>query len=135
MYLSTLQLEFHQYILILTYLPCPPTYTFFFTLHNDSLLNMLYHYTHYFPFPLTCSSFHTNYKKLHINPYFLQLHIIPLSTFYISNSMLSLVARSIAEPKLYFIISLNNVLQNSHILTPKGLNVCTVDKAVLDSVI
>jgi hypothetical protein len=41
----------------------PPTH-FFFTLHNDSLSNILYHYTLLFPFPLIHFSFHTIYEKI-----------------------------------------------------------------------
>jgi hypothetical protein len=89
-------IEFHHYFLIVMFLPCTPTYTFFFTLYNDSLPNMLYQYVPFFPFPLIHSNFHTIY------PYFSRLYITPHSTFHIPHSMSSLVARSIAEPKLYF---------------------------------
>jgi hypothetical protein len=55
---------------------------------------MLYHYVPFFPFPLIHSNFHTIY------PYFSRLYITPHSTFHIPHSMSSLVAWSIAEPKL-----------------------------------
>jgi hypothetical protein len=89
-------IEFHHHFLIVTFLPCTPTYTFFFILYNDSLPNMLYHYVPFFPFPLIHSNFHTIY------PYFSCLYIIPHSTFHIPHSMSTLVARSIAEPKFFF---------------------------------
>jgi hypothetical protein len=49
----------------------------FFTLYNGSLPNMLYHYIHFYPFPLICSNFHTIY------PYFSHLCIIPHSTSHV----------------------------------------------------
>jgi hypothetical protein len=73
-------IEFHHHFLIVTFLPCTPTYTFFFTLYNDSLPNMLYRYVPFFPFPLIHSNFHTIY------PYFSRLHITPHSTFHIPHS-------------------------------------------------
>jgi hypothetical protein len=59
-------IEIHYHILIVTFLPWhahPPTH-FIFTLHNNSLTNMLYHYTFFIPFPLICSNFHTIYEKI-----------------------------------------------------------------------
>jgi hypothetical protein len=70
-------IEFHHHFLIVTFLPCTATFTFFFTLYNDSLPNMLYHYVPFFPFPLIHSNFHTIY------PYFSCLYITPHSTFYV----------------------------------------------------
>jgi hypothetical protein len=71
-------IEFHHHFLIVKFLPCTPTYTFFFlTLYNDSLPNMLYHYVPFFPFLLIHSNFHTIY------PYFSRLYITPHSTFYV----------------------------------------------------
>jgi hypothetical protein len=71
---------------------------FFFTLHNDSLPSMLYHYIIIFPFPLIHSNFHTIYEKityqslLHIytSPHIPHSTIhIPHSTFQVPHSMLS----------------------------------------------
>jgi hypothetical protein len=71
-------IEFHHHFLIVTFLPSTPAYTFFFfTLYNDSLPNMLYHYVHFFPFPLIHSNFHTIYT------YFSRLYITSHSTFYV----------------------------------------------------
>jgi hypothetical protein len=71
----------------------------FFTLYNDSLLNMLYHYTLFFPFPLICSNFHTIFKRItYQSLLFTSIHH---PTFYIPHSMLLLVVRSIVEPKLH----------------------------------
>jgi hypothetical protein len=53
-----------------------PTHLFF-TLYNDSLPNMLYHYIPFFLFPLIHSNFHTIY------PYFSHLYITPHSTFHV----------------------------------------------------
>jgi hypothetical protein len=85
-------IEFHHHILIVTFFPC----RFFFTLYNDSLPNMLYHYILFFPFLLIHSNFHTIY------PYFFMFIHHP--TFHIPHSMLSVVARSIAEPKYKYFI-------------------------------
>jgi hypothetical protein len=88
MYLSILYLEFYHHILIVTFLPCTPTYSFFFILHNDFLPNMLYHHIIIFPFPLIRSNFHTIYEKI---TYQSLLHVytsphIPHSTFHIVTS-------------------------------------------------
>jgi hypothetical protein len=92
-------IEFHHHFLIVTFL-----HTFFFTLYNDSLPNMLYHYVLFFPFPLIHSNFHTIY------PYFSRLYITLHSTFHIPHSMSSLVARSKAEPKFKLYLSLSGLL-------------------------
>jgi hypothetical protein len=55
-------------------------YLHFFTLYNDSLPNILYHYILFFPFPLIRSNFHTMY------PYFSRSYITPHSTFHIVTS-------------------------------------------------
>jgi hypothetical protein len=73
-------IEFHHHLLIVTFLPWTPTYTFFFILYNDSLPNMLYHYVPFFPFPLIHSNFHTIY------PYFSHLYTTPHSTLHIPHS-------------------------------------------------
>jgi hypothetical protein len=70
-------IEFHHHILIVTFLPYTPTYAFVFTLYNDSLPNMLYHYIPFFPCPSIHSNFHTIY------PYFSSLYITPHSTFHV----------------------------------------------------
>jgi hypothetical protein len=70
---------------------------FFFTLYNDSLFNMLYHYIPFFLFPLIRSNFHTIYMSL----FFTTIHHF---TFHIPHSMSSLVARSIVEPKYLYVV-------------------------------
>jgi hypothetical protein len=86
-------IEFHHHFLIVTFLPCTPTYTFFF--HSIQWLPSQHAILlrSFFPFPLIHSNFHTIY------PYVSRLYITPHSTFHIPHSMSSLVARSIAEPK------------------------------------
>ena len=82
-------IEFHHHFLIVMFLPCTPTYTFFFTLYNDCLPNMLYHCV---PFFLSCWSipiFIQSIITFHIN-----------TSPHIPHSMSSLIARSIGEPKL-----------------------------------
>jgi hypothetical protein len=99
-------IEFHHHVLLVTFLPCTPTYTFFFSLYNDSLPNMLYHYIPFFPFPsihsnlllfwhkeatATCkkrtkntlgpTAIHSNFHTIY--PYFSCLYITPHSTFHI----------------------------------------------------
>jgi hypothetical protein len=78
---------------------CTSTYTFFFTLHNDSLPNMLYYYTLFFPFPLICSNLHTIYEKITCQYLFFTSTHHP--TFQVPYYMSSLVARSIVKPKLF----------------------------------
>jgi hypothetical protein len=51
----------------------------------------------FFPFPLTRSIFHTTYEKFTYQS--LLFMFIHYSTFHIPHSMLSLVVRSIVEPK------------------------------------
>jgi hypothetical protein len=107
MYLLTLYLELHHHILIVTFLPCTPTYTFAFqwlpSYHAIPLHSFL-------AFLLICFNFHTIYKKItYQSLLFTSIHHptfhIPHSTSHIPHSILSLVARSIAEPKLFFEIN------------------------------
>jgi hypothetical protein len=53
-------IEFHHHFLIVMFLPCTPTYTFFFTLYNDSLPNMLYPLCSFFSIPV--DSFQRSYN-------------------------------------------------------------------------
>jgi hypothetical protein len=75
-------------------------HNFFFTLYNDSPPNMLYYYTFFFlPFPLIRSNFHTIYEKItYQSLLFTSIHhpTIP-------HSMLSLIVRSMVEPKFFFL--------------------------------
>jgi hypothetical protein len=75
-----------------TFLPCAPMKTLafhyprthlLFTTHNDYLPNMLYHYTPFSHSHWFVSTFIQSVKKLHINPYFSHLYIIPHSTFHV----------------------------------------------------
>jgi hypothetical protein len=90
-------LEFHHHILIVMFLPCTSTYTFFF------------HSTQWFPsqhaMPLYFLFFHSHWsvptfiqfmKKLHINSYFMSIHHptfhVLHSTFHILRSTFHVVS-------------------------------------------
>jgi hypothetical protein len=77
----------------------PPTHLFF-TIHNDSLPNMLYHYTLLSGSHWSVPTFIQSIQTLHTNFYFSHPYITPHSTFHIPHSILSVVVRSIVEPKL-----------------------------------
>jgi hypothetical protein len=72
-------IEFHHHFLIVMFLPCTSTYTFFFTPYNDSLPNMLYYYDPFFhsrwSIPTFIQSILTFYVYISPN--------IPHSTFYV----------------------------------------------------
>jgi hypothetical protein len=71
-------IEFHHHFLIITFLPCTPTYTFFFSLYTMTPFPTCYTTTFlFFPFPLIHSNFHTIYT------YFSRLYITPHSKFHI----------------------------------------------------
>jgi hypothetical protein len=57
--------------------------TFAFTIHNDYLPNMLYHYNLSFHSHWFVSTFLQFMKKLYINAYFSHLYIILHSTFHV----------------------------------------------------
>jgi hypothetical protein len=99
-------IEFHHHFLIVTFLPCTPTYTFFF--HSIQWLPS----QHAIPlrsfFSIAVDPFQLSYNL----SYFSCLYITPHSTFHIPHSMSSLVARSIAEPKLTYVsFSFSNTLK------------------------
>jgi hypothetical protein len=85
---------------------------FFSTLHNDFIPNMLYYwyYIIFFHSHWFVPTFIQSMKKIHINPYFTFIHH---PTFHIPNSMLSLVVRSITEPKFFthFVTDRNNAFK------------------------
>jgi hypothetical protein len=91
-------IEFHHHFLIVTFLPCTPTYTCFF------------HFIQWLPsqhaIPLH------SFFSIPINPFQLSYNLSLLftsihhPTFHIPHSMSSLVVRSIAEPNLNFIMFL-----------------------------
>jgi hypothetical protein len=84
-------IEFHHHFLIVTFLPCTPTYTFFF--HSIQWLPSQH------AIPLR------SFSSIPIDPFQLSYNLSLLftsihhPTFHIPHSMSSLVARSIAEPK------------------------------------
>jgi hypothetical protein len=88
-------IEFHHHFLIVMFLPCTPTYTFFFTLYNDSLPNMLYHYVLFFHSHWSIPTFIQSIITFHV---YTSPHI-PHSTFHILCP--SLVARSGAQVIFY----------------------------------
>jgi hypothetical protein len=59
-----------------------------FTIHNDYLPSMLYHYTLFSHFHWFVSTFIQSMKKLHINPYFSCLYITPHFISYIPHGTL-----------------------------------------------
>jgi hypothetical protein len=93
-------IEFHHHFLIVTFLPCTPTYTFFF--HSIQWLPS----QHAIPlrsfFSIPVDPFQLSYN---LPLLFTSIHH---PTFHIPHSMSSLVARSIAEP-MFSLVFFSNV--------------------------
>jgi hypothetical protein len=94
----TLELEFHHHILIVTFLPCTPTYTFYF--HSIQWLPSQHAIPLHSFFSNPVDPFQLSYNL------FLLFTFIHHPTFHIPHSMSSLVARSIAKPKFNMVVDL-----------------------------
>jgi hypothetical protein len=98
-------IEFHHHFLIVTFLPCTPTYTFFF------------HFIQWLPFQHAIPLH--SFFSIPVDPFQLSYNLSLLftsihhPTFHIPHSMLSLVARSIAEPK--FVVGLQSKSNKNNI--------------------
>jgi hypothetical protein len=97
-------IEFHHHFFIVTFLPCTPTYAFFF--HSIQWLPS----QHAIPlcsfFSIPVDPFQLSYN---LSLFFTSIHH---PTFHIPHSMSSLVARSIAKPKFYIVKIDSNRISN-----------------------
>jgi hypothetical protein len=87
-------IEYHQHFCIVTFLPCTPTYTFFF--HSIQWLLSQHAIPLHSFYSILVNPFQLSYN---LSLLFMSIHH---PTFHIPHSMLSLVAWSIAEPMLFF---------------------------------